>query len=318
MKIYVVGNQTGEAGYDGEVYWRMSSSEKVTREEATNLTQGDCLVLLRGLISSLHKAEQKVAEYILEHPEDVIYLPITELAERSGVSETTVVRLCRKLGLRGYQDLRNSLVRDRIEPLKNIHEAIKDEDDEATIARKVLTGHINSLEDTLKILDEISFKKAVEALSEARRIEFYGLGGSGAVAIDAQHKFLKTGIPCTAYIDAHMQAMSASILGPQDVVVGISHTGSTKDIVESLEIANKAGATTICITSYRNSPVTKVAKIKLFVASKEIAFRAEPLASRIAQLALIDALYVAVAYRRKEEALETLNRMREAIVNKRF
>lgn len=279
---------------------------------------GDGLILLRGMFTSLSKAEKKVASYILDNPQEIIYIPITELAERSGVSEATIVRLCRTMGLRGYQELKINLGQTLVETNKNIHEDLNDEDDEITITQKVLRGHIKGLEDTLKILDSETLKKAIDAVANARKIEFYGLGGSGAIAIDAQHKFLKTGIPCVAYADAHMQAMSASILGKGDVVIGISHSGSTKDIVDSLEIANAVGATTICITNKIKSPVAKAAQINLFVSSQEIIYRSEPMTSRIAQLAILDAIYVGVAQRRKEQVIHTLKRMRKSLVNKRY
>jgi DNA-binding MurR/RpiR family transcriptional regulator len=278
----------------------------------------DPLIKLRSLYSSLRESEKKAADYIESHPNEVIYLSISALAEKSDVSEASIIRLCKALGYEGYQDLKINMAKFLIEPVRYIYEELDENDDVGKIIHKVMVSNMKAIEDTLKILDKSEVEKAINVLSKARKIEFYGVGGSGEVAFDAHHKFFKLGIPCIAYNDPHMQIMSASMLGKGDVVVGISHSGSTKDIVDSLETAKKAGAATICITSSENSPVTKVSSIKLIISAKELAYRTEPMASRIAQLSVIDVLSVGVALRRENQTIVNLEKARKALIKKRY
>ena len=154
--------------------------------------------------------------------------------------------------------------------------------------------------------------------SEATRIDFYGSGGSSAIALDAYHKFLRTGINCCAHSDGHQQIISAALLKPGQAAIGISHSGSNKDVIEALKIAKANGATTIAITNHYKSPLTKEADYVLYTTSRETFFRSEALASRLVQLSLIDVLHVAVSLRKQEETLHNLQKIREAISIKRY
>jgi DNA-binding MurR/RpiR family transcriptional regulator len=136
--------------------------------------------------------------------------------------------------------------------------------------------------------------------------------------MEAQHKFLRTGIQCSAYSDNHLQAIVASHLLPEDVVIGISHSGSSKDIVEALQLAKECGATTICITNYGKSPILKYSDIHLFTASQETRYRILALASRAAQLSIIDTLYVFIAFRKKEQAYDAIQRIERALQSKKY
>jgi RpiR family carbohydrate utilization transcriptional regulator len=276
------------------------------------------ILKLRAIYPSLRDSEKKVADYIQANSNEIIYLSIGNLAEKCGVSEASIIRLCKAIKFSGYQELKINIAKFFIEPEKYIHEDAKENDSINEIIRKVMTSDIKAIEDTLKTLDAHQVESAVKALSNANRIEFYGLGGSGVVAFDAQHKFFKYGIHCIAYNDPHMQIMSASLLHKGDVVVGISHSGSTKDLVNSLSEASKAGATTICITSSMKSPITKASDYTLLVLAKEQLYKTEPMASRIAQLAVIDVLSVGVSLRRKNLVVENLDKARKALISKRF
>lgn len=282
-----------------------------------NHTQ-DPLIRLRAMYESLRASEKKVADYVEAHANEIIYLNISAVAENCKVSEASVIRLCKVLGYEGFQDLKINIARSLIEPVKYIHEELEEGDDIEKIIQKVMVADMKAIEDTLRTVDKKEVEKAIDVIAQARKVEFYGLGGSGTVAFDAQHKFFKLGIPCIAYSDSHMQAMSASMLGKGDVVIGITHSGSTKDIINSLSIAVNSGAQTICITSSVKSPATNVAGIKLIVSAKELAYRTEPMASRIGQLAVIDVLSVGVALRRKEIVVGNLEKARKALVHKRY
>lgn len=263
-------------------------------------------------------SEEKVANYILARWQEVLHLPITELAERIGVSEATIVRMCKKLGLRGFQELKIALATEKVQPIKTVHQAVQEGDDLETILKKVFSANIRAMESTLNVISVKEIERAIDAILNARQLQIYGVGGSGPVALDAQHKFMKTGIPTVAYIDSHMMAMSASILEPQDVVIGISASGSSKDIVEALELAKNRGATTIGITHYAKTPLDRVLDIKLSVSSEETFYRTESTSARIAQLSIIDTLYIGVALKRLDKMIENLKLTREAIVPKRF
>ena len=276
------------------------------------------ILKIRSLYPSLRASEQKVADYIENHLNEIVYLSISNLAEKSGVSQASVIRLCKAMGYEGYQELKINIAKSTVEPVKYIHEEITGEDSMEDLIRKVMIADMKALEDTIKTLNEEQVKHAIDALTNAKKIEFYGLGGSGPIAFDAQHKFFKLGIHCIAYNDNHMQAMAASMLNKGDVVIGISHSGSTKDLIESLTVASKAGATIICITSSVNSPITKVSDYKLIVSAKELEYKTEPMASRIAQLGVIDVLSVGVALNRKNVVLENLSKTRKALIPKRY
>ena len=273
---------------------------------------------VRMHLDDLRESEKKVARVVLESPGQVIYRSISELAEEAGTSEPTVLRFCRALGFRGYHDLKIQLAQDLVPEVKNIHEDVTARDDPATLVRKVLNANAIAIADTLETLDPAQVDKAVRILARADRIEFVGFGGSAAVAMDAYHKFFRIGIPCGWQDDPHMQAMSAALMTHRCVVVAISHSGSSKDIMETLEIAKGAGAATVAIVSHRKSPVASLADIALCVHSRETGYKPEPMSSRIAHLCAIDVLAVGVALKRSRDFMAGVQKTRKALVNKRY
>jgi DNA-binding MurR/RpiR family transcriptional regulator len=273
---------------------------------------------IRLRLDDLRNSEKKVALAVLDSPNTVIYQSISELAENAGVSEPTVLRFCRALGFRGYHDLKIQLAQDLVPEVKNIHEDVASGDDAATLIRKVLNANVIAINATLDTLDPTMVERAIQALARAKHIHFFGLGGSGAVAMDAHHKFFRLGVPCGWQSDSHMQAMCAALMTPRHVVVAISHSGSTKDIVESLEFAKASGATTIAIVSHRKSPVASLADIALCVQTKETGFKPEPMSSRIAHLCVIDVLAVGVALKRSRDFMASVQKTRKALVGKRY
>ena len=269
-------------------------------------------------LDDLRNSEKKVALVVLGSPEKVIYQSISELAENAGTSEPTVLRFCRALGFRGYHDLKIHLAQDLVPEMKNIHEDVVSGDDAAALIRKVLNANVIAINTTLDILDPGMVGRAIQALARAKRIDFFGLGGSGAVAMDAHHKFFRLGISCGWQSDSHMQAMSAALMTPKNVVVAISHSGSSKDIVEALQIAKANGAATIAIVSHRKSPVASLVDVPLCVHAKETGFKPEPMSSRIAHLSVIDVLAVGVALKKRQSFVASVQKTREALVGKRY
>ncbi|MCD6318857.1 MurR/RpiR family transcriptional regulator [Candidatus Aerophobetes bacterium] len=287
-------------------------------KKSTSINKRGCLARLRGVYRSLSPAEKKVVDYILSCPEEVIGLSITDLAENSNASEATVVRVSQLIGYQGFQELKIVLAKDLGSFFAEIPEKIKRGDTIAEITAKVLQGNIQAIRDTLDVLDVSELEKAVRAISNARKVDFYGVGASGFVALDAQNKFLRINIESVAFIDPHSQAVSAALLTKRDVAVGISHSGSTKDIVDSLSLAKSSGASIICITNYARSPIAKISDIKLFTASRETTFRSGAIASRIAQLSVIDALFLGVLMSRYEKTVKCLEKTTEAVKAKRY
>lgn len=277
-----------------------------------------CFVRIEGVYATLRGAEQRVADFVLQAPEEIIYLTVTEVGERTKTSEASVVRLCQKIGYKGYQEFKIVLARDLVEPTADIYAEVESSDDLTTVKNKVFQANAQALRDTIEVLDNAELERAVSALSEARRIDVYGVGGSAPLAIDAYHKFLKLGRLVVALTDGDLMAMSSALLGLGDVALGISHTGASRDVTDALDRAKTNDATTICITHRSTSPITKVADIRLYTAAKQTAFRSSASSSRIAQLTIIDTLFVGSALRAHKRSLKTIGKTRAAIESKRY
>lgn len=277
-----------------------------------------CIAGIRSFYPSLFEAEKRVADFVLSRPEDVINMSISEVADASKVADSTVVRFCQDLGYRGFQDFKIHLAKDLV-PFENIiHEDIAKEDDVPTIVKKVFSSDIAALGDTLALLDMEQFEKAVDAIADAKRVEFYGLGNSASVGIDAAYRFLQIGVSSKAVVDAHVQVVSAGFLTEEDVAVGISHTGESKETVDAMRYAKLSGAVTIAITSFPRSHIAKYSDIILLSASRETAFRVEAVSSRIAQLSIVDALVVAVAMKKFNTTKVAYEKSIRAIQGKRY
>lgn len=256
------------------------------------------IMKIKVLKDGLSKSEQRVCDYIIENPSEVIHFSVSELAERSGVSDATVVRTCRKIGSSSYQDLKVTLAQDIVTPLQTINEEITSEDSTSQVLGKVFQSTLYTLNYTYEILNVSAVEQAVEVLMAAQRIEVCGLGNSHAVANDIQHKFMRLDLPVTAYTDNHLQIMSASLLGPTDVLFAISHSGSSRDIVHCAKVAKKNGATVISLTNIGRSPLYDLADIRLCTASSETRYRILALSSRLAQMTIVDAIYTLIALRK--------------------
>lgn len=277
----------------------------------------DIISTIRNSLDQLKSAEKRVADCVLREPREIIKYTITELAEKSETSEPTVVRFCRKMGLKGYMELRVNLAR-ALPSSPYIHETVSDHDTPFRILDKIISADLKTLRDTMNKLDANVFEEVVHTLTNAKRIEFYGVGGSGIVAMDAHHKFFRLAIPCIGLVDPHMQAMSAALLVPGCVTVAISVTGSTKDIIESVTIAKDTGATVIGITGRSESPLARLCDFHLSVHSQEAAVWLAPMSSRIAQVALLDVLFVAVAIKRFAGSKEKLEKVKKSLIDKRY
>ena len=273
---------------------------------------------IKETYTTFRKSEKRIADYVLGQPDQVIRHSIAKLSKECNVSEASVIRFCKAIGCEGFQDFKIQLAMCLIPASKQIHEDVSFSDPTSEMIHKVMNSDVQAIIDTMQYLDPKKIDEAISIISKTKRLELYGVGGSGCVAMDGQHKFFKLGFSCVAYIDPHMQAMSASTLKKGDVVIGISHTGFSKDTIDSLRIAQEAEATTICITGGIESPILKYTDIPLIVIAREQVFKPEPMSSRIAQLSIIDALSIGVAMRKKDRILSNLEKTRKAISTKRY
>lgn len=274
------------------------------------------LLRIREALPSIKPAELNVAHYILKNPDEIITLSVSELAERSESSQAAIIRMCKHLGLEGFKELKLRIAGDLQSDLQNGTEEyaeLKPNDDVPTYMKIITENNIQSLRDTLNLLDTESVKSAVEAIYRANRIDFYGVGASQLIAQDAQQKFMRISKHTTAYNDTHLQLTSAVTLTSQDVAVGISYSGETSQTLTAMEYAKKTGATLIAVTRYGTSPLNQLADISLTISSKESDIRSAATSSRIAQLNVIDILFTAVAAKNYEQSKFYLKRSRDVL-----
>lgn len=262
-------------------------------------------------------AERKVADWIMKSPEAVVERSIIELAKLTGASEATIARFSRRLGYGGFGEMKISVARDTATESKVIHENVNKSDSCLEIFGKVVSGIDETLMHTRSILDSEQLQLAAESIHNARKVLVVGLGASASVAMDAAHKFLREGIDCTFSSDNHMQIILASHLCEKDVVLAITHSGASKDIIETMELAKSCGARTISVSNYGKTPVERYSDICLHTASDETQFRTLALSSRIAQLAIIDTMYLYIAMRRDKAALSAINKVESALTTKK-
>lgn len=272
---------------------------------------------IKNLYPTMGNAEIKVADWILKNTSQVAERSIIELAELTGASEATIARFARRLGYGGFQEMKISVARDTANESKIIHEKVQKSDTCAEIFGKVMSGIEETFMHTSRVLDPEKLERAAEIIHNARKVLVIGLGASASVAMDAAHKFLREGVDCTFSADNHMQVILASHLCEKDAVLAISHSGESRDILEALEVASSCGAATVSISNYGKNPIEKYSDICLYTASDETQFRTLALSSRIAQLTIIDTMYLYIAMRRDKAALAAINKVEDALKTKK-
>jgi RpiR family carbohydrate utilization transcriptional regulator len=276
---------------------------------------------IKASLPSLAPAEQRVGKLVLQDPRAFANLPVTELADRAHVSKPTVVRFCRSVGYDGLSDFKLKLAGSVSEGVPFIHRSVDADDKTNDVAVKVIDNTVAAFLKYRNDASSFALDQAVQVLAEThstgKRIEFYGVGNSGIVAQDAQHKFFRLGMNTIAYSDGHMQVMSASMLGKGDCVVVISNSGRTRDLMDACDIARKRGATTIVITS-SGSPLATAGQIHLTADHPESYDRYSPMVSRLLHLLVIDILATTVALRIGESLQPALREMKNNLRSKRY
>lgn len=280
-------------------------------DDATKL-----LPTLRSAYPGLTKSEKAIALYISEHRDSIMEQSISTIAGATSSAEITVSRFCKKLGFQGLQSLKVALAAEVHSPAV-AYQSIRPEDSARDIAGKMFQNIMDGLQDTLKILDFQAVEKAAKTMMAARRIAIYGFGNSATVCRDMETRFLRFGMVVQAYADSHMQVTSASLLNHRDLAIAISHTGASRDLLETVHVAQSRGAKILAITSYAQSPLAKTADIALIGMGREIHYQSEAVASRLVHMAIADLLYMAIAMHMPDKYWENIRRMRKAIGEKK-
>ena len=274
----------------------------------------DVLSTVRQSLPRLSSSEARVAEAIIADPTIVVDLTITDLAHLCGTSLSTVARFCQTLGYTGYREFRmevaSALSREAAERDRfGLADAdISPDDSAADVVAKIAFHEVLAIEQTAQGLDVEVFDRVVDAIAGATHVDLYGFGASGLTAQDLQQKLARIGISAFCSVDVHLALVSAALRRPGDVAIGISHSGLTSETIHALGVAREAGATTVAITNSPESPITEVADAVLTTQARESLYRMGAMSSRIAQLALVDFLFVRVAQRRHEDVAAPLRR----------
>ncbi|MGB0894304.1 MAG: MurR/RpiR family transcriptional regulator [Parashewanella sp.] len=262
------------------------------------------------------KSERKVAEVILSAPQTAIHSSIATLAKMADVSEPTVNRFCRRLDTKGFPDFKLHLAQSLANGTPYVSRHVEEDDSPDSYTTKIFESTMASLDTARQSLDVNAVNKAVDILTQAKKISFFGLGASASVAHDAQNKFFRFNVPVICFDDVLMQKMSCINCNEGDVIVLISHTGRTKSLIEIAKLARENGAAVICITT-RNSPLSEECTLAVTMEVPEDTDVYLPMASRLAQLVIIDVLATGFMLRRGPRFRENLQRVKEVLKESR-
>ncbi|HBY92687.1 MAG TPA: hypothetical protein DEP84_01790 [Chloroflexi bacterium] len=272
-----------------------SFSSTHTLFQRRSLMPHSCSDRIRARYDALAPAERRVADFVLRAPDAVLSLTAREMGSQAETSEATVIRFCQSLGYKGLPEFRTDLMRDIFAAKRKDYQGVNPSDNASELIRKVAYRSIEALQQTLTTVDPEELQRAVVAIRQARATYFFGSGGSAHMAQQMVLKFLRMGQRAVTYTDYFSQIIGASMLGPEDVAVGLSYTGATRDTVEVVTAAKEAGATVIAVTNFPRSPLTEVADIALITGAPPGILGGEAGPARIAQLMVLDAIATALA-----------------------
>lgn len=287
-----------------------------TRTAGKGLGGRNIIEVIRTMRADLRKSDRKVADVVLEDPQRILNATVGETAALADVSQPTVLRFATAIGCTGFPDLKIRLAQSLALGTPATHSVLLDTDQPETVAEKIFDYTMTSLDWARSRLDKAALHKAIDILTEARSIVFFGFGASGIVARDAQQKFPLFGVPCSAELDSHQQVMVASMMKSGEVAFVISNTGTTRSIIEIARMARENGATVICLTG-SDSPLTNYCDVSLIVETLENTNMYTPTISRIAALVIIDILSTSVAMRRSPEHQARVHQMKRQLSDMR-
>ncbi|MBG9813638.1 MurR/RpiR family transcriptional regulator [Priestia endophytica] len=292
--------------------------------KSNNIEGKEVILYARSIAPSLGKKEKLIVNFISNQYQELAEMTISSLATHLNVSESSITKVCKKLKCEGFYELKHAIA----DYLKNGESAVIDEmqedfdheDNNETILEKVFFNSIVALQDTLSVINRQALGKAIDVLKSIQsngNLILVGNGGSGILCEDFQHKLLKIGIFAVLYRDSHMQLMGASLVKKGDVVLGISHSGTSKDVIDIFKLAQKKEATTICITNHVKSPVTEFSDIVLHSSARNSPITGENAAARIAQLNILDVLFTVLSLNQQNLSYENLLKTKESVISHR-
>jgi len=252
------------------------------------------ILKIRSLKENFTDSEEKIAQYIMKNKDKVYNLTALELAKNTDTSSASVIRFAKKIGFSGFQELKISLAKETSMDIsdKEIYEGTSIQDPTETIMQKIASENINAIEDTLKLLDKDAIDRSAKLINDSRSINLFGLGSSYLVGKDLEYKLTRINKSVHLHSDYHLQLVSASNMGKEDIGIGISHSGKTKETLKAMKIAKDSGAKIISLTKFGDNPISTMADINLYTSAVEEHLRMGAISSRIAQLTVIDILFV--------------------------
>jgi DNA-binding MurR/RpiR family transcriptional regulator len=272
------------------------------------------LKMLQNMLDQLPASERKIAQYILENPHSILNSTVNDIGTQAKTSGAAVIRLCKSLGLNGFQDLKVRIAGDLVRPAEQGYRDIEPGESFFSIVQKTTSNSIQSIRDSEEIINYEELERGVQTLLPAQNVHFFGIGASNIIAKDAQQKFLRIQKNATAFTDTHLVATLIANAGKDDVVFAISHSGETAEVVKVMALAKERGVKTISLTKYGQSSVASLADIKLFTSySGEAPFRSAATSSRLAQLYMMDILFLSMATVQYEQTVQAIDQTRDAI-----
>lgn len=280
----------------------------------------NCSLIIKQSFENMTDSEKKIAEYVLNNTSEIYKLSAAELASFTDTSGASVIRFVKKIGFEGFQEFKIALAKNDVE--EKDEEADYDYIDVKDTVREVMSKtarkNIKTIEDTLELLDEKQVEEAMNAIQKAKHIYLFGVGASALIALDFQYKLLRINKNAFMHLDSHMQLSMAAHIEEEDVAIAISYAGKTKEVYSALFKAKEKGAKCISITKYGSNPVSSIADIKLQVPSIEKDLRVGAISSRIAQLTLIDILFIGVAKNNFGQIDRSLRETRKMVEELKF
>ncbi|MDR0136874.1 MurR/RpiR family transcriptional regulator [Metabacillus idriensis] len=272
------------------------------------------LSIIQTMLNKLPQSEQKLADYILKHPHEVVNSTVSELSTSAKTSGAAVVRLCKSLGLKGFQDLKMRIAGDLMKSVEQGYRDIEPSESLYRVVEKTTSNTIQIIRDTAEIIDHENLKNAISLLLKAKNVHFCGVGASNIVAQDAQQKLIRINKGATAFTDMHLVATLIANADPDDVLFAISFSGETQEIINVLKLAKERGVKTIGLTHFGQTTVSSLSDVSLHTSfSNEAPFRSAATSSRLAQLYMIDILFLGMATEQYDETVQYIDNTRAAI-----
>lgn len=291
----------------------MASMWGVIDLDSPDMERPGALLTIRSKYNMLRPSEKKVADYVLAHPNEIVNLPVTELARRANASDAAVIRFSQAAGFQGFWALKIAVARDASSGTPMPEKRSDRVASPAELLDQAFSDSVRALRETRSILSVRAVEAVADAIWDSTRTLFLGVGISGLVAMDAAYKFSRIGLNAFCYLDPHLQAAIAGTLTDKDLAVAVTHSGDTDIIVQTQKMARAAGARTACITNYAESQITSLSDNVLLTASEQTIFRTSSMSSRIAQLAMVDALYSLVFWKHRADCEGALEKARTSI-----